>query len=176
MNSLRLTWLLAGLNLVALFLLFSVYVEQAGPGKYEAAAGKINQDMPTVPELTANTIGDISEILERPLFNEDRRPIEITEPVVSTKKTPANDTLDYKLVGVALLPENTQALLQTKKREIERVKLGERIDGWELTSVEADSVVLVKAGKEVQLMLERTSPTVKKTKRRFNPTTKRSKK
>ena len=172
MNSIRLTWLLVLLNLVILFIFFNVYVEKSGPGKYDVVTSKVNQDMSTVPVLASRVVGDVSGISERPLFNEDRQPVEIPEPAIPTKQTPTSNAIEYKLVGIVLLPENSHALLQTKSRELEWVLKGEDIDGWELTSVEPDSVVLVKAGKKVQLMLERTSQAV--TKKRFKPNLKRS--
>ena len=177
MNSLRLTWLLVALNLVVIFVLLSVFVEKSEPGRgVEAVAGKVVQDLPTVPEITFNIIGDVSEITERPLFNEDRQPDEVIEPEIPTAKAPASDASEFKLVGIVLRPDISLALLQRKNREVEQVIKGGQIDGWELTSVEDETVVLVKAGKKVQLELERTSLPVKSKKTRFNSRLKRPKK
>ena len=163
MNSLRLTWLLLALNLVAGFILLTVYFDELEPVSQAVAGAKINLKMPAVPDQS-DAENNFSAIMNHPLFNETRLPEEEPEKSEITKvDTQQSNASEFTLVGVVISQEDTQALLQKKDRSIERVSLGERIDGWELKSVEAASVVLVNGGKNIQLTLDRTSPKTAKT-------------
>ncbi len=167
MNSLRLTWLLLALNLVVGFILLTVYFEELEPVSQAVAGPKPNHKIPTIPAYQTDTDNSYTAIMNHPLFNESRLPEEEPQESEITKlNTKQINASEFTLLGVVISPEETQALLQKKDRSIERVSLGERIDGWELKSVEAASVVLVNAGKNIQLTLERTSQTKTKTRRK----------
>ena len=159
MNSLRLTWLLLALNLIAGTILLMIYFEDQEPELQTVAARQLNFEMPAVPTYQSGSDSNYSAVMSHPLFNESRLPEEEPEESQATEQdTQESNASELILVGVVISPDETQALLQKKDRSIERVSLGETIDGWELKSVEPASVVLVKAGLDVELTLERTSP------------------
>jgi hypothetical protein len=168
------TWLLVALNLLAAYWLISVYGQdrrlQAG-----AAVDAVGQsNIPPLPVYEPVLDSDISAILERPLFNETRQP-EKTDDEDVDDKGQNSDINRYRLIGVVLLPEISQALLLMPNREIEEIRLGEKFEGWELKSIDADNAVFEKAGTTVELPLERKSdvnPTLQ-TRRSKIPITKR---
>ena len=165
MNSQRLTWLLVGLNLLVAYLLYDAfnleYKLHGSTGFTDMNAQKLH----AISNFSRETNINFSEITARPLFNEDRLPLHSEDAVDTPAMASDGNAAAFKLVGTVLLPEVSQALLQKKDRKIEKVQLGEEIDGWELKSVEEDHVVLVKGVKNIQLVLERKSkaqPSLKK--------------
>jgi type II secretory pathway component PulC len=94
-------------------------------------------------------------IIERPLFLADRRaPAEAPEET-SVSETPVGDE-DFVLLGVVLTPDANMALLQIDRGgRFARLKVGERVNGWELQSVQANQVSLNNGERELDLPLLR---------------------
>lgn len=91
-------------------------------------------------EFTLPPMDAYSEIIERPLFLSSRRPPE--EPKIVEQKQPGDDA-SFTLLGVAVTPERTMALLQTDKAgKVARVGIGEEVNGWRLEAVRVDGVTL----------------------------------
>ncbi len=168
MNSLRLTWLLLALNLIAGLMLITVSIDEIEPVEQQSTGRKLNIEMPGIPEYQSDSSLIYAAIIDHPLFTEGRLP-EIPEEqqeVALEEETQNSNASEFKLVGIVVSPENTQALLLKPDRTVERVNLGNQIDGWELKSVDAAAVVLVKGGKNIQLELERTSKNTPRVKAR----------
>jgi hypothetical protein len=102
------------------------------PGHAAAAAPPPSRD------LDAN----VTEILERPLFNPSRQaaseaPIETDG---AAEKEPPK--MPGRLAGVAILPEVREALFESDGEKPIAVKEGQQIEGWTVTSIRSDQVVL----------------------------------
>jgi hypothetical protein len=118
------------------------------------------------PEITA-----FNEIIERPLFNETRLPLGTGKPeqtVVDTRKNNTkvrNKQEQLSLNAVVMTPDKQIAIIQSGPgNDLQRVALGEAIEGWTLDDVRAHSIRLVK-GKEIKdLELEIKNSAIKKTK------------
>jgi len=161
MNSLRLTWPLLILNLIMLYLLYTISTHKIEPVSGVTADASVLRELPSLPEHELAVSLESTDILERPLFNADRRPVEITEPAeIEALNTANTNAADFKLVGVVMSPDGSQALLLKSDRQIESVFLGNKIEGWKLQSIDPDSIVLVKGVKTIQLELERTTPAI----------------
>lgn len=99
-------------------------------------------------------VEDFEEIVRRPLFNRERRPIE------KAATDAADDTQAdaFTLVGVVLTPEQQVAIIYSKtQKQPVKVALWEWIEGWRLVSVQASVVELRKGKRSLELALQRTS-------------------
>jgi hypothetical protein len=88
-----------------------------------------------------NIDADVAEILERPLFSQNRA----ASPAASAEETDEGkgpQQLQRRLSGVMISPDGREALFQHDGEKPVAVKLGGQIDGWTVASVEPDHVVL----------------------------------
>lgn len=100
---------------------------------------------------------DYRNIIERPLFLADRRPPEETPEETPVSETPAGDG-DLVLLGVVLTPDANMALLQVDQRgQVARLRVGEKVNGWELQSIQPNQVNLNNGEKELDLPLLRNN-------------------
>ena len=120
----------------------------------------------TMKEIeTTDTFVDIEayeNIINRPLFNDDRKPYVYAAPVaeqkpVKTKERPmpTKPQQQLSLTAVVITPEKSLAILQAgNSKTLQRIKLGEMIDGWTLTEIQDQSIVLEQGGQTQTLELE----------------------
>ena len=118
------------------------------------------------PKITA-----FNEIIERPLFNETRLPFETGKPeqtVVDTRKNNTkarNKQEQLSLNAVVMTPDKQIAIIQSGPgKDLQRVALGEAIEGWTLDDVSSHSIRLVKGNETKNLELEIKNSAIKKTK------------
>jgi hypothetical protein len=105
------------------------------------------------PVVSARTIEDYAEITNRPLFNRERRPLELQQA-----DQVEEEALNFTLVGVVLTPEQQVAIIYSKKqKQPVKVALWEWIEGWRLVAVAANVVELRKGKRAVELELQRAS-------------------
>jgi hypothetical protein len=85
---------------------------------------------------------EFSEFVERPLFLSERRPF--IDPLDAEVAAPAPvKPLGLLLTGVIISPDERAALMERPgRRDIVRVAEGEVIDGWKVSSIGPDRVVL----------------------------------
>lgn len=163
MNSLRLTWLLVVLNLVTASGLFIVAVQHREVLEKTGAGAGLEFELPSIPVYQSGFQSDYSGIIDRPLFDESRRPPE--KAAESGKIQPdsqSTNASEFKLVGVVISPENSQALLLKPGSEVKKLEPGNKIDDWQLESINADSVVLVRGAQKAEIKLERKSQKIAK--------------
>lgn len=138
------------------------------------SAGFTLQDIPDSP-LSEHTLDEYSELVERPLFFTDRRPIVISED--SEEETGAEKKefkdLTYSLIGIISTPDNAYALFHDPKSKSEEnkfkhLKLGGNIDGWTLKEIKPDRVI-ISSGTDSQEILLVKKRTHKATSRRRKP-------
>ena len=114
------------------------------------------------------SLDDYQEITERPLFYATRRPPP-PEPEVSTPSVePPEPTPDapLTLIGVMVVSDNKIALVKNDDTsKVVRLKLGDKIESWQLQTINSDSVVLNKneETKELLLLRNKRKPTLKTT-------------
>ncbi len=108
------------------------------------------------PKITA-----FDEIIERPLFNETRLPFEAQkheQTVVNTSKKSNQSRIkqeQFSLSAVVITPDTQIAILQKgREKTLQRVLLGEIIDGWTLEDVSSHSIRLKKGNETKNLELE----------------------
>ena len=115
----------------------------ATPSEQPAAA----PDLPAMPPLTR-----FSAIGERPLFSPSRR------PVPGEKAVPAGPGIEqrYRLLGLLNTGNARRALLAEGKRRF-AVSEGAMLEGWRVTRIEHDRIVLSAPTGEAVLQLQPTT-------------------
>jgi hypothetical protein len=92
----------------------------------------------------------IGEILERPLFSPSRQAVETAPPGEETGKPKEPPKLPRRLAGLSIRPEAREALFERDGEKPVVVKEGQEIDGWVVSSIQPDRVVLKSAsGQEI---------------------------
>jgi hypothetical protein len=152
------------LLLVAGSLGAALYFELTGGG--QSRGGMVSDALPgsapTVEQTPAAgfvmpALDHYSEVVERPLFVESRRPPEEEEQVSEPAKQPQlpEKRPSYLLTGVMMTPERRTAFLKSvSDGEAKRVKQGDTLDGWLVKRVESRRVVLAQGSRSQVLKLQ----------------------
>ena len=104
------------------------------------------------------------EMVDRPLFNQERRPVEnAPEPKVTQPGTSNPKALRLNLTSVIIAPGRKLAIFRdlSKNKSI-RVAEGEVVKGWRLSQIQGDKVILERDGKSHELPLRVPKPEVAK--------------
>lgn len=128
---------------------------RGGPGTSpatptEAAAGEA---VPTVRPQGMPPFVSFSNLLQRPLFTDTRRP----PPAAATGTRTSLPSLAarWTLTGVVVAGEQSHIFLQgNRDRSVQRLQVGMQIDGWTLTGIAAEEARF-EAGSRVEALLLR---------------------
>jgi len=123
---------------------------QSGPPKIDATAPVTSGRTADLSVLGTTLFAfppleEFSEIVERPLFNDTRRPFEPPSPetVAASPPPPPAPPPRITLLGVVVTPETRSALLLDELRhQFIRASVGMSVSGWELSEVSPDGVTL----------------------------------
>lgn len=105
-------------------------------------------------------------IADRPLFFNQRRP---PPPYVPSAMNPVKPQRPIRKVGrprmqlSAIIIVGTQKYALVKgglKKGSRRVRVGQEIDGWKVSKIDADKLVLSNSGETVELMLRNYRPVI----------------
>lgn len=130
-------------------------------------------------QYVAPDISEFDEVINRPLFFADRKPYVYVapekpiKPSRQKKKTIPKKTEQYSLNAVIITPERQLAIIQSGRgKTLQRLSLGEEIEGWTLETIEPRSVLLKKGNETKSLELEiKISKPQKQTATKTNKTT-----
>ncbi len=149
--------MLAGLGTVALLLTALLIAQKFGFGdgfRLAPVAVDKREKLPSLPAARSSTalkpLASYEAMLERPVFNEDRKPTPIEE--TSTEAAPASvAALDAQLTGVILMPKLSLAMIRENATgKAMRVRLGKELDGalagWKLIELEPRKAVFEAEG------------------------------
>lgn len=124
------------------------------------AAADTTVEAPTSPTalIALRPRAAYEEIVARPLFHDDRRPIEPPEAPSPPTAAPVAAPVNFTLVGTVVTAQTTAALfLKPLAREVVQARVGEQVDGWTVESIAPDRVVLESGSATTELVLDRTS-------------------
>lgn len=94
------------------------------------------------------TAEEMQQVLERPLFWKERRPL---PPALAAEgAVPVASADGLRVVGV-IVRDNVQTALLVTGQGVERARIGDTVAGWRVESVSANSVRLVSAERTVDL-------------------------
>ena len=111
----------------------------------------------SLPKLTKGnlSIDHYQNIFEKPLFIQGRTPAMGEEVEQESTVQEVKKIEDVVLVGIYSIKGDLTALFKPKKRHEKSIKKaqGDDISGWNIKEIQADKVVLDKAGKEQEMLL-----------------------
>ena len=151
-------------TICGILFLFTVY-ELIRPYQLFPAAPSIERDEQTVVETQASVIRPalpqeaFSEIVERPLFMENRRPY--VPPVSKGPKEPKRphqvetDILTLiSLSAIVITKDKRIALIEDNRtRKLQQLRRGETFNGWTLTDIRTNSIAMQKGQDTRQIEL-----------------------
>ena len=118
--------------------------------EYQTAQARAT--MPAIPALKLPApinVAAFGATLQRPLFSPDRKPLPAPDTSApATEASPAS-----RLVAVAIGPDRSAAILQLTSGKTCVLVQGEHIDGWTLSAIASDHVMLSNALQQVSLAL-----------------------
>lgn len=98
-----------------------------------------------------------SEIVDRPVFIEGRRPVVEASAAANTQNQDLGQIEDWELIGVYNKDKRPTALFRKRNEAKKFMKISEEqsISGWQLKQIQADHVVLLQAGQEKSVVLRK---------------------
>lgn len=161
--------------LIALCVIFSGYslYELVRPYRLSSAALSTNQDALAVSEIQARVNRPIlppeafSEIVERPLFMENRRPFmppASTEPKRPHQAEPDIST-QISLSAIVITDNKRIALIEnSRNKKLQKLQQGETFNGWTLTDIETNSIAMQKGPdtRRIELTVKPSRPAPEK--------------
>lgn len=112
------------------------------------------QQSPTTPSLNPLArieLPSLKGFAERPLFAPSRKPVQAPGEVIPTtpQATLANDQPHLRLTGVIEGPGESVAIVQSlDANETLRLRLGDQVNGWLVTSIEPVTMRLTLADRD----------------------------
>ena len=110
-----------------------------------------------IPPDVVNSIAAYDEIIERPLFNADRRPKPAGSEVAATgSDLPKEERVEidgFRLSAVLRIAERTTVLIEDRKGQTLTLHAGEPLGNWRLDEILDDRVVLIADGRRETLMV-----------------------
>ncbi len=93
------------------------------------------------------------EVTERPLFFRSRRPLPPEPPAVAEPRPEPQPPLTFALVGTIVTGPTRVALVKPEKAASVELAVGQSLEGWTLTTIDADRVMVRHGGTEQLLGL-----------------------
>ena len=148
-----------------LFVGTTVY-ELVRPYPVTPATALLNQETPALTGMGATTERDVSplstfsEIVERPLFREDRRPYEPETPAEPEQTSDTGpDITDQISLSAVVIDENERiALIKRRQgKKLQQLRQGDKFNGWTVNHIRADDITMQKGQETRQIALMVTS-------------------
>lgn len=120
----------------------------------------------TLPSLDLSEPSEdsYSDLVERPLFIKGRKPV--NEPVPENTSVPIakkTDVFNWELTGIYATPKMvivffSRTNAKVAKDNYRKCKLNDEIDGWKVSQIHPDNVILTQAGENKTLPLRKAKP------------------
>ena len=124
-----------------------------------SAETKLSHDeMPGI-ELTRQSEESYVDLVARPLFIKGRRPVDEPSPEEAQTVAVAN-SFDWQLNGVYSSKKGLSALFsrsttKVPKDNYRKIRSGADLDGWKLTEIHKDKVILKQGSQQKELLLRK---------------------
>jgi hypothetical protein len=116
------------------------------------AGGDVTEDQAAEKDFALAEVERFTDLVERPLFFQGRRP-----PVQVDAAKP-DKPFDAQLHGVVDAPGGTLALLKEKDGKYHRLREKEMLLGWRLAAILSDRVRLERGAEKMELLLQKPKP------------------
>lgn len=113
--------------------------------------------LPTIADHSKGSAESYSEIVDRPLFIEGRRPMAEASPSEIGQNQDIGQIDDWDLIGVYNKDKQPTALFRKRNEAKKFLKIGtdQNISGWQLKQIHTDYVLLQQAGQEKSVALRK---------------------
>ena len=124
---------------------------------------ELSIDKMPVIDLLNQPEENYANLVTRPLFIKGRRPVkEISQEARLAAGTIAN-TFDWQVNGIYTTPKGASALFsrfsaKTTKNSHRKLTIGVELDGWKLTEIHKDRVLLMQNNQSKELLLQKAKP------------------
>ncbi|UOA09664.1 hypothetical protein [Methylobacter sp. S3L5C] len=160
----KLMFILTSFCLLCIFLIIVewLYAEQSqkqiltssNPTEIKIAS----DEMPNI-ELTRQSEESYADLIARPLFIKGRKPIDEPSPEEIQNMAVAN-IFDWQVNGIYTTKKGLSALFSRSKSKVakdnhRRVLIGGDLDGWRLTEIHSDKVILNQGNEQKELLLRK---------------------
>jgi hypothetical protein len=117
-----------------------------------------DDEMPEI-DLTQESEESYADMVTRPLFIKGRRPVDEPGPE-EAQAANVLDTFDWQLNGVYSTKQGLAALFSRSKSKVakdnhRKIRLGADLDGWKLTEINKDRVLLEQGSQQKELLLRK---------------------
>ena len=125
-------------------------ISEAKPQDYKTNA------LPQI-ELAEQPEQSYTDLVARPLFIKGRRPVK--EPIPEgVQGATQSENFDWQLSGIYSTRKKVSALFSRVKTKVakdnyRKITVGDEIDGWRLTEIDKDRVIVKQGAKEKELLL-----------------------
>ncbi len=126
-----------------------------------ASAKPQDYKVDTLPqiELVKQPEESYVDLVARPLFIKGRRPVAETK-LETAQAAAKSESFDWQLDGIYSTKTTVSALFsrstaKVAKDNYRKISVGDEIDGWKLTEIGKDKVVLKQGGKDKELLLRK---------------------
>lgn len=111
-------------------------------------------------ELTKQAEDSYVDLVARPLFIKGRRPVDEPRPEAEQAAAAKSESFDWQLIGVYGTKNTVSALFSRSKSKVakdnyRKITTGDEIDGWKLTEINKDRVMLKQGNNEKELLLRK---------------------
>jgi hypothetical protein len=113
-------------------------------------------------DLKGKTEESYADLVARPLFIKGRRPVDEPSPEQADGQ-PGSDVFDWQLSGVYTSKKGMSALFSRAKTPVakdnfRKLKENDDLDGWKLTEIHNDKVMLKQGNEPKELLLRKPKP------------------
>lgn len=111
-------------------------------------------------ELTKQPEESYVDLVARPLFIKGRRPVDEPRSETAQGAASKSESFDWQLNGIYSTKKTVSALFSRPKSTVakdhtRKITVGDDIDGWKLTEINKDGVVLKQGSTEKELLLRK---------------------
>ncbi len=121
-------------------------------------------DLPTLEMLTETSEDNYSDLVEHPMFIKGRKPVNEPEPEnTSVTEVKRMDVFVWNLTGIFTTSKGMTAFLNRTNTKVEKdnyrkIKVGDELDGWKMTEIQSDKIILTQSGETKTLLLHKAKP------------------
>ncbi|MBS3963129.1 MAG: hypothetical protein KGZ80_01315 [Methylomonas sp.] len=115
-------------------------------------------------DLADRSTAQLTEVIERPVFIEGRKPIVEEEPA-NVVVTDSGQLDDWELIGVYFKADKTATALFRKRSEAKKylkARENQAVSGWVIKDIQGDRVMLAQSDQQKTLMLLKPRPQASK--------------
>lgn len=112
--------------------------------------------------LTEQPESSYEDLVVRPLFVKGRKPVDEPSPEQANAAA-AVENFDWQLNGIYTSNKGQSVLISRAKTSQAKIKhrritIGEDLDGWKLTEIGNDKVILIQGSEQKELLLRKPKP------------------